>query len=490
MNQFLKYFNATALRWFGYAALAGLVIFAGYRWALPALGLRESVSESGAAAATMYTCPMHPQILQEGPGSCPICGMDLVPLSSGEHDHSDHDHSDADSADATDSGNAENGEGESDETHADQSPRDSRPALLVRLEPAMVQKMGVVTEAVAKQSISRTVRAAARVEFNERSETIINSRVDGWAEKLYADFEGQTVRRGQPLVGIYSPELVATQEEYLQLLQRRNTTASQIARDEIDRLLGSARSRLRNFNVSPAQIHALEQRGSANRLLTIHSPYSGVIVKKMVTQGQAIQQGMDLFQLADLSTVWVFVYVPEKDIPFVQEGMPATMELSQLPGERFEGQVSFVFPFLDEESRDLKVRLSFPNPDFRLKPGMFAEIQMRRELPGEFVTVPASAVIRTGERDVVFVHRGGGVFEAREIRVGVQAGDDSLQVLEGLDSEEAVAVSGQFLLDSEARMQEALRSLRRSKDDASSNRGASQNDSMRDDAMQSGGHSH
>ncbi|MEQ9366300.1 MAG: efflux RND transporter periplasmic adaptor subunit, partial [Leptospirales bacterium] len=402
---------------------------------------------------TLYTCSMHPHIIRDEPGACPICGMDLTPF----HDHSGHGGGD----DAKMSMESEGADGEGDPMNSGDNAKSGdehaghvqNNQLVIRVDAAQIQKMGVVTDIVLKKKISREIRSVGHVDYNESAEALINSRVDGWVEKLYARFTGQAVRKGQAIAAIYSPELVSTQEEYLQLYQRAASLESEAAKKEMGRLLESARGRLRNWNITNAQIKRIETSGKAQRLLTIYSPYSGVVVEKKVTEGAFVKAGTVLFKIADLATVWAYVHIPEKDMPFVEQNMPAKMEIPQLPGKSFNGRVSFVFPYMDMESRDLKIRVSFKNPGFKLKPGMYATIILSKELSGEQLVIPSSAVIRSGTREVVFVYHGNGAFEAREIQTGVSDGDSGIQILKGLSEGEAVAVSGQFLLDSESRLQ-------------------------------------
>ncbi|MEQ9366951.1 MAG: efflux RND transporter periplasmic adaptor subunit [Leptospirales bacterium] len=451
-----------------YVGLPLLIVLGG------AYGIFTYVNSSSAgdiaidAKKTLYTCSMHPHIIRDEPGTCPICGMDLTPF----HDHSDHGGAnDANMSMSSDGGSADGANMESGDAKmtADEHAghvKDNQ--LVIRVDASQIQKMGVVTDIVQKKKIAREIRSVAHVDYNESAEVLINSRVDGWVEKLYARFTGQRVKKGQAVAAIYSPELVSTQEEYLQLYTRGLTLESETAKKEIGRLLESARDRLRNWNITNAQIKRIETSGKAQRLLTIYSPYSGVVVEKNVTEGAYVKAGMDLFKIVDLSTVWAYVHVPEKDMPFVAQNMPAKMEITQLPGKSFSGKVSFVFPYMDQESRDLKIRLSFKNPGFQLKPGMYATIILSKELSGEQLVIPSSAVIRSGTREVVFVYHGKGAFEAREVQSGVSDGDHGLQILKGLSEGEAVAVSGQFLLDSESRLQEVVRKMRAAGADASS----------------------
>lgn len=419
------------------------------------------------AKKTLYTCSMHPHIIRDEPGTCPICGMDLTPF----HDHSEHRGGDANMSMASESSEGQGENMKSGEMNAaadEHAGHVKNNRLVIRVDATQIQKMGVVTDIVQKKTIAREIRSIGHVDFNESAEVLINSRVDGWVEKLHARFTGQTVRRGQPIASIYSPDLVSTQEEYLQLYKRVESLESEAAKQEIGRLLESARSRLRNWNITNAQIKRIESSGKARRLLTIYSPYSGVVVEKKVTEGAYVKAGTDLFKIVDLATVWAYVHIPEKDMPFVAQNMPAKMEIPQLPGQSFNGRVSFVFPFMDMESRDLKIRVSFKNPGFKLKPGMYATIILSKELSGEQLVIPSSAVIRSGTREVVFVYHGNGAFEGREVQTGVSDGAEGIQILSGLSEGEAVAVSGQFLLDSESRLQEVVRKMRAAGADASS----------------------
>lgn len=388
----------------------------------------------------LWTCSMHPQVLKDEPGQCPICHMDLVPVKQ---------HQSAPGA---------NNEGGKQMTGMATATTGEK--LLIRVEPAVVQKLGIQTELVKRIAIKHELRAIAHLEFNEKNQTIINSRVDGWVEKLYAQFTGQTVRRGQALASIYSPQLVSTQEEYLQLYKRLQEVKGTAMEKDTETLVAAARRRLKLWNISSGQIAAIEKTGKVSRTLTLYSPYSGVLVGKHVVQGARVKEGTDLFKIIDLSTVWAFVHIPEKDIPFVKLGMEGEMIVTQIPGKKFKGQVSFIFPYMDPQTRDLKVRVSFANHGFQLRPGMYATLLLQSSLSGKHLVVPMSAVIRTGERSLIFVYAGDGVFEPREVQAGVVAGSNQIQITDGLKEGEAVVVSGQFLLDSETSIQEAVRKMR------------------------------
>ncbi|MCB1173369.1 MAG: efflux RND transporter periplasmic adaptor subunit [Leptospiraceae bacterium] len=388
---------------------------------------------------TMYTCSMHPQIMQDHPGNCPICGMTLIAMK-GSHQHDaegDHNHG------ANFSSNA-----------SSQSDK-----ILIEIEPSVIQKMGVQTAAVKREPITREIRSVAHIDFAEDAEAVVNARFDGWVEKLYASITGQQVRRGQPLAAVYSPALLATQSEYLHLFR---TVSQSPNNKESQELLQAARQRLQLWNITNAQIKALEKRGQPSRLMSIYAPISGVITEKNVVQGAKIKEGQDLFKIINLSQVWAMIHITENDIQFVKLGMPVDMIVPQLGEQVFHGKVNFIYPYLERQDRDLKVRVSFANPGYQLKPGMFATLHVKRTLPGQSLTIPSSAVIRTGTRELVFVYDGQGRFEPREITSGVSTTDNRIQVLAGLADGEAVVVSGQFLLDSETRIQEAVRKMRSS----------------------------
>ena len=419
-----------------------------YRDSIPGLG---GSSKKGAhkhkPGQVMYTCSMHPQVMKSEPGPCPICGMPLTPMKMEDtSEHEGHDMSGMDSKDGK----------------KDHSGHKAKPSeLQIKLSSAVIQKMGIITDLAVKKPIQREVRSVAHIDYNETKQVIINSRVEGWIEKLYVRYTGQTVRRGQTLAGIYSPELVSTQQEYLSLYRRfKEMSGGAALKKEQNQLLSASRQRLLYWNISQAQIRHLEKTGKVSRLLSIHSPYSGVVIKKHIKEGEHIKAGQDLFEIADLSTVWAYVHIPEQDIPFVKLGMKADMIVPQYAGKTFPGHVSFIFPFMEKETRDLKIRLSFANPKFHLKPGMFSTVVLKASSPVPQVVIPESAVIRSGTRNLVFVYKGNGIFVPREVRLGVTDGEGHIQILSGVEENEAVATSGQFLFDSETKLQEAVRKMR------------------------------
>jgi membrane fusion protein, copper/silver efflux system len=327
----------------------------------------------------------------------------------------------------------------------------------VQISPEKQQRIGVRTGTAEVRRLEKNLRTVGRVDYDEKKVMTVSPKIGGWIEDLYVDVTGQFVKKGEPLLTIYSPELVAAQEEYLLALRaKRDLMHSRIPEvaESGRSLTDSARQRLKLWDITDAQIAALEKNGKPSKTVTLYSPYSGFVLEKMVFNGMNIMPGMVLFKLADLSQVWVFVDIYENELPLIQSGQQASIRLSYLPGESFVGKAAFVYPSLDPATRTGKVRFEFPNPRERLKPGMFANVEIRVDL-GEKLVVPQEAVIDTGIRKVVLIDRGSGLFEPREIQTGAGVNND-FEVLEGLKAGERVVTSANFLIDSESRFKEAV----------------------------------
>jgi Cu(I)/Ag(I) efflux system membrane fusion protein/cobalt-zinc-cadmium efflux system membrane fusion protein len=279
-------------------------------------------------------------------------------------------------------------------------------------------------------------------------------------ERLYVNATGDPVRKGQALVSIYSPELVSSQEEYLlavrNLKAMQNSPVKEMA-DGARRLAEASRRRLAYFDISAAQIEALERTGQVKKHLTLASPANGIVTKRLVTQGMYVQAGMPLLEVADLSTVWVDADIYQYELPWIKVGQPVTMSLDYLPVETFPGKIDYIYPYLKEATRTAKVRLRFPNPGLRLKPEMFAQVKIESPVSHQAVVVPSEAVLDTGLKQHVFIALGGGRFEPREVKLGVYGDENNYrEVISGLKGGEDVVVSAQFLLDSESRFREAV----------------------------------
>jgi len=375
---------------------------------------------------TLYTCGMHPQIIQDHPGNCPICGMRLTPIHSTEA--------------AVDT----------DVTNAPAAAPD-----VMTIDPVTIQTMGVRTALVTGGPLRRTMRTVGNVAYDETSLAQVTTKFRGWVEKLQVDATGQLVNPGDALFDIYSPELYSAQTEYLAALPAAGETPSTGERG----LLDSARMKLKFYDLSDAQIAELETTRTPAKLVTIHAPISGFVTEKDVVQGQMVEAGMKLYELADLAIVWVYAEIYEQDLPYVQLGQEATMSLSYLPDRTFRGRVTYVYPTVDEKTRTARVRMEFHNPGYYLKPGMFATVELVSEVSPSVVQVPDSAVLRSGQQNTVFVALPGGRFAPRTVVLGMQAQDDLDEVISGLSAGERVVTSGQFLLDSESQLREAIQKM-------------------------------
>lgn len=371
-----------------------------------------------------WVAPMDPTYIRNEPGQSPM-GMDLVPVYE------------------------EEGE-------------EKEPTSTIRIDPVTIQNMGIRTAVVKNGSPVKTIRTFGNITFDETRIYTVNTKFNGWIEKLYVDFEGEKVQKGQRLFDIYSPDLVTAQEEYLLALEQHRLLGDsgfEQVRKSADSLLKAAHTRLKYWDITAAQIRKLEQRGQASKTVTIYSPINGVITKKKAFQGHYVKAGEHQYEIADLSTVWVDVDIYEYELPWIREGMPAEMNLTYIPGKRFSGRVLFVYPYLNAKTRTARLRLEFPNPEYRLKPDMYANIYLKSKLEEQSLLIPQEAVIDSGVRKVVFIAKDKGKFEPREVELGLEVNDSRYQVLKGLTEGEKVVVSAQFMLDSESRLREAIQKM-------------------------------
>ncbi|MBT6147531.1 MAG: efflux RND transporter periplasmic adaptor subunit, partial [Gemmatimonadetes bacterium] len=416
----------------------------------------QTTKDAGEAAATetqgadVYRCPMHPTIVADHAGSCPVCGMDLV----------------ADAPDPPDASERHVAywRAPMDPSYVADGPGTSPMGMdlipvyedelsaqgTVTIDPVTAQNIGVRTALVEYRSLQPSVRTMGRVDFDETRMTDVNTKVAGWVERLFVDFTGQEVTKGEPLLELYSPELVAAQQEYLTALDYAQRLLDQAADDDVLRgaheLLAASLQRLRHWDVSDAQIERLQRERSVTRTVTIYSPQEGVVVHKAVLDGAHINPGQHLYRIAELSRVWVTADVYEYELPLVALGQQAQVSLSYLPGRTFTGRVSYIYPYLDAKTRTVKVRMSFDNSDRALKPEMYANVTLRAQAQ-DHLSIPVQAVIHSGERRVAIVALAGGRFQPRDVELGLQA-DGWYEVLAGLREGESIVTSAQFLIDS------------------------------------------
>lgn len=364
-----------------------------------------------------WRAPMDPSYISDKPGKSPM-GMDLVPVYEDDG----------------------NGEG------------------VVKIDPAVVQNIGVRTAVARRMDMAKTIRTVGVVTYDETKLTNIQSKVSGWVEKLYIDSTGLEVSYDTILLEIYSPDLVTTQEEFLLALKYRDTMEKGPDNSIVkggEMLLDSARRRLELFDVPEHQIKELERDRKVKKTLHIHSPASGVVIQKNVIEGMYVKPGDTLYKIADLRKVWVHVDVFEYEIPYVKIGQRAVMTLSSFPGRKFVGKITYIYPFLETKSRSVKVRLEFDNKDMELKPDMYGEVVIRAATEKNVVAAPSEAIIRTGSRSVVFIDKGSGRFEPRDVTLGMES-EGMVAILSGVREGEKVVTSSQFLIDSESKLREAI----------------------------------
>lgn len=367
----------------------------------------------GEDGVAYYTCSMHPSVKNEDPGRCPICSMDLVPVTVEE---------------------IETG--------------------TIRIDAARRQEIGVRTEVVAPRRLSTTVRAVGQVVYDETRLADVNLKIGGWIGRLEVDEPGQYVARGQTLFTLYSPELYAAQQEFITTLSSQRNAASTDAPGRADYLVEAARQRLKLWDLSAAQIDSLAETGKPLEYLPILSPVSGYVVEKNVVEGAAVKPGERLFRIAGLDRVWVDAEVYESELALIERGQRVDITLPYVRGKTFEGEVAFIYPYLEGKTRTGRIRVELPNPDLELKPDMYANVTIERDV-GERLTVPDEAVLYAGKRSFAFLDLGDGRLQPREVETGITTGD-RIEILSGLEPGDRVVTSGNFLVAAEARLKLAM----------------------------------
>ncbi|MEI6666518.1 MAG: efflux RND transporter periplasmic adaptor subunit [Acidobacteriota bacterium] len=428
-------------RWMIAVVVAG-VLLAGFGWT----GCRQATppgaaTSAAAAHALRYHCPMHPTIVSDTPGDCPICGMALVPIPP-----------QAPPAPATPAGPA-----------ASRGADGVAGRSVVTLSAERRSLLGVRSEPVRAQRIEKSLRTVGRVAPDERRLAHFHTRFEGTVEHLYVDYTGMFVKKGDPLLSIYSPELVATQQEYLLALKAQKQLGASaipsVAQGGAN-LLEAARQRLLQWDVRAEDIAEMERTGTPKRTFDLYAEVSGYVVQKNVVHGMRVMPSETLFDISDLSRLWVMADVYDTDLGVVRLGMPAEVSLSSVPGRVWRGTVTNISPTLDDKTRTIKVRIEVANQDGVLKPDMFGDVWLRNDL-GMGLVVPESAVVDTGDRLLVFLDRPDGSLEPREIQTGVKLAD-GYQVLKGLAKGDRVVTAANFLLDSESSLKAALSAIKAS----------------------------
>jgi Cu(I)/Ag(I) efflux system membrane fusion protein/cobalt-zinc-cadmium efflux system membrane fusion protein len=386
----------------------------------------SSTGNDAQSDKALYHCPMHPTYIVDQKGDCPICGMSLVPVED------------------------EMGGGDSEVAGY----------ASIRVPPERQQLIGVKTGLVERRVMEKVIRTVGLVDYDEKRIKRVNPRISGWIEDLYVDHTGKLVSKGDPLLTIYSPELVSTQEEYLLALkgQRGSAASSKIGASSGSRtLLDAARKRLELWGITGDQIDELERTGKPKTKMTLHSPIDGFVLEKKAMEGQYINPKDEIYTIADLSEVWIYADIYEYELPFVSVGQEAEVSLSYLPGEKFVGQVDYIYPYLDKKTRTARVRLVLDNPGWMLKPNMYTNVNLITDL-GEQMVIPDDAVLDTGTRQVVFLQGEEGRLEPREVKLGLKF-EDHYALIDGLDEGDRIITSANFLIDSESRLKAATRAM-------------------------------
>jgi len=385
----------------------------------PAQGSPQAVEKSPKGKVKYWQAPMNRAYIRDKPGKSPM-GMDLIPVYEDP-----------------------SGDGQ------------------IKINPTMVQNIGVKTETIKRRTLEHEIRTVANLTYDERKVHHIHTKYAGWIEKLHIDFTGQEVKENDVLLEIYSPELVSTQEEFVLAMKYKESLAdspfSEISQGAYS-LVESTRKRLELFDVPKHQIDELVRSKEVTRTMHIHSPVRGFVIEKNVLHGMHVLPGKSLYMIADFSNIWVMADIYEYELPWVRLYQEAEMRLSYFPGKIFKGKVTYIDPFLDPKTRTLKVRMEFENPNLELKPDMYANVILKSTITKSGLAVPEEAVIHSGEKELVVVQNKSGGFETREVSLGVKAGR-YYQVFKGLRNRDKVVVSSNFLIDSESKLKEALNKM-------------------------------
>lgn len=442
--------------------LAGILIGFGYgRW----YGPRAEAGAEQSRKPKGYHCPMHPHFRSDKPGDCGICGMRLVPDDA--PGAAGHEAPHAESRKILHYRDPHNPEYKSDkpgvnpETGNDLEPvydadPPAMPAGTIHVSPHKQQLIGVQYGVAASTAGVHTFRAVGKVALDETRVAKVQTKIDGWVDKVFVDFTGKHVEKGQPLLTLYSPEMLASQQEYLLALRgrelMRNSPLAGSAQQS-ESLIWAARKRLELWDLSGAQIDEITRTGQPLKNITLHAPTSGYVMARNAFPKQRITPDTELYTVADLSKVWIMADVFENEIPMIRLGLPVRISLSYAGGRALQGRVDYIQPQVDAATRTLKVRIEADNPAMALKPEMFVDVEFQAVMPAR-VTVLAEAVLNTGLRQTVFVDRGNGFLEPRQVQTGERVGD-RIEIKQGLRAGERVVTSGNFLIDSESQLKSA-----------------------------------
>ena len=401
--------------YFGYLGTKTTGGMAAMQTASPAASTKaESATTAGKGNILYWRAPMNPMEIYHHPGKSAM-GMDLVPVYE----------------------------------------NDVAGGAKIKINPVIEQDMGIRTAVVKSGPLAHTIRAYGRITYDETRVAMINPRYSGWIEKLYVDFTGQMVKKGDPLFAIYSPELITVCQDYLAAYRNYRRDPGRAN----SQTLASVRQRLHFYDIADQDIAAMEKKGAVLQSLTIRSPFSGVVVKKDAFVGRHIKAGSMVYEIADLSHVWVNAHIYPYELNDVKAGMPVEMTLPYLPGKRYHGKIAYLYPYMEQKTRDVVARIDFANPGLTLKPDMYADVYIQTGVGQEGIQIPNEAVIRTGLRNLVFLVLPDHTFAAQDVTLGMPLDNGMIQILKGLTPGETVVTSGEFLLDSESNLREAVQKM-------------------------------
>jgi membrane fusion protein, copper/silver efflux system len=422
-----------------------------------------SVCAADVTAKQLYTCGMHPQIIRDAPGNCPICGMKLQPVRANTAAPGAGAGATASAGEGTiryykstmTPGEVKTTPGK-DSMGMDMVPvyegEDSQ-TTEIHIDAGTVQRMNLKTALVTRGPVRREFRTVGTVTFNEEGYRDITTKYEGWIEKLYVNATWTPVKEGDPLFEIYSPDLHNAELNYLVARRSEGNEGGALTR--------AAKTRLQLLDLPADEIAELDRSGEAPRTRVFRAPSAGVVIEKMAVAGQMMKSGERIYRLADLSTVWVVAQIYESDLPFVQEGQTATVRTTYGATRTLPGRVDRLLPQVEDQTRTVSARIVLPNADGYLRPGMFTDVQFVAQLADSAVLVPEIAVLRSGEKNTVFVALDGGSFEPREVTLGNRSEGGNYEVLSGLAGGERIVTSGQFMLDSESQLREAIQKMLR-----------------------------
>ncbi len=419
-------------------------------------------SDTTETTKQLYTCGMHPDIISDEPGNCPICGMKLVPIKNNNQ-----------------SGSQQNKERKilywrapMDPNEIYDSPGKSKMGMdlvpvyndevggsgIVTIDPAVQQNMNVKTETVQKKNLSGKIVTNGVLNVNETNQYIVTTRINGWIEKLYVNYTGQKVLKGSKLIDVYSPELVSAEQELITALSYQNSvneSSLESIRESGNELVKNAMRKLELLEVPDSEIKRLIDTKEVKTFITLYAQKSGTVLEKNIIEGQKVMAGMPLLKIANLSNLWLMADIYEYELSKISLGSKANINYNFLPGKSFTGKVSFIYPTIDPKSRTIKIRIDVSNQSGDLKPEMFANVEIEGMALGNYPVIPENAVIKSGRKNIVIVSLGDGKFKAQEVKLGGYA-DGYYQVLNGLSEGMQIVTSAQFLIDSESNLRSAI----------------------------------